>query len=203
MICQHCGNRNTHEVVAEHKDSSEYDDGMKWNEGYYYQLLKCKACKEVSLVKYLWSDLWDCKVDRDIPIFLFPTIDSLVYDLPGKLRTDYESARKVRHVDPHAYAVMLGRVLERICLDKKAKGKTLFNKLEYMYSHGLIPDHIYGIANNIRKLRNIGAHQSSVALRKEDIPLLDDLAETLLHYLYIIPKIQEKAAKILGNNRAY
>lgn len=198
MICQHCGNRNAHEVVAEYKDSSDYDDGMKWSEGYYYQLLNCKACREVSLIKYLWSDLWEPNIDWDIPIFLFPTIDSLVYDLPQNIRKDYESARKVRQVDPHAYAVMIGRLLEGICLDRKAIGKTLFSKLEYMYSQDIIPEHIYSIATSIRKLRNVGAHQSAVELRKKDIPLLDDLTETLLHYLYIIPKLQEKAGQILG-----
>lgn len=124
-----------------------------------------------------------------------------MYDLPDTIRTDYRSARKVRYVDPSAYAVMIGKMLEKICLDNKAKGKTLLNKLEHMHSQGVIPDHIFGIATSIRKLRNIGAHQSVVELLDKDIPLLDDLAETLLHYLYVIPKLQDKAVKILENNR--
>ncbi len=199
MICQHCGNKNAHETVAEYKDSSTYDDGMKWSEGYYYQLLNCKACREVTLIKYLWSELWTPQIDWEMPILLFPSLDSLKFDLPGKIRDEYDIARKVRYVDPNAYAVMLGKVLERICIDRKADGNSLYQKLEFLHLKGEIPTHLIDIAHSIRTLRNIGAHTSFKKLNKQDSFMLDNLVQALLSYLYIVPKLAAKAKQRIEN----
>lgn len=205
LTCDHCGNHAPMEIAAEYYRSlkpstyssleDEYDYYHQPDEGYKYELLLCLACKEVTLRKYFDAD-YD---PEDITVeTLYPFASSNLSGLPPRIQNAYRISLKVRSIDANAYAVLLGRILEMVCKDRKATGKHLVNKLEDLAAKKEIPDKLIGVAHNLRLLRNIGAHASSRELTKNEIPILDDLCRAILEYVYSAPHLAERAQQQLN-----
>jgi Domain of unknown function (DUF4145) len=175
----------------------DYYYGYQPEEGYKYELLLCLSCKEVMLWKYFEADYTD---PEDITIeTLYPSAKSRLSGLPYRIQNAYEISLKVRVIDANAYAVLLGRILEMVCEDREATGKDLFNKLQDLAAKGEIPSKLVGVADNLRHLRNVGAHASLGELTKDEIPILDDLCRAILEYVYSAPYLAEKAQQQLNH----
>ena len=117
--------------------------------------------------------------------------------LPPKVMSSYQAAVKVRAIEPNAYGVLLGRVLEVLCEDRKANGDTLYKKLEDLGNRGEIPQPLVEMAQSLRQLRNVGAHASLGELTAKEIPFLDDLCRAILEYVYDAPDLILKAKQRL------
>jgi hypothetical protein len=177
----------------------EYYYDRQPDEGYQYNLLLCLACKEVTLWKYFEAEY---EGPEDNPIeTLYPLTKSRLSGLPYRIQNAYEIALKVRVIDANAYAVLLGRILEMVCEDREAKGRDLFKKLQDLAEKGEIPAKLVGVADNLRHLRNVGAHASLGELTKDEIPILDDLCRAILEYVYSAPYLAEKAEQRLNHLR--
>jgi hypothetical protein len=161
------------------------------NAGYDYRLLLCLACKEVTLCKSFKDDFMDLE-DMEIET-LYPPQGLKSSYLPYSVQKAYEAALKARSIDANAYAILLGRMLEAVCEDRKAKGKDLYDKLVVLAEKGEIPNNLVGVAHELRKLRNVGVHEPLGGLSKDEIPILDDLSRAILEYLYIAPSLARKA----------
>ncbi len=207
LQCNHCGNRAPMEIVADYYLSlkttyndpyyEEYyeDHYPQPEEGYYYKLLLCLACKEVTLWKYFDADYIDAE---EITIeTLYPSAALRLSGLPPQIQQAYEIALKVRIIDANAYAVLIGRILEMICEDRKSTGKDLYDKLNNLAAKGEIPTKLVGVAHSLRQLRNFGAHASLGELTRDEIPILDDLCRAILEYVYNAPYLVEKAEQRL------
>lgn len=204
ITCHHCGNHAPMNIVAEYyrsltpsyDPSDYYYEPYEPEEGYKYELLLCLACKEVTLWKYFEADYVD---PESITIeALYPSAQSKLSGLPYRIQNTYEISLKVRTIDANAYAVLLGRILEMICEDRKATGKTLYNQLQDLVVKGEIPVKLVEVAQNLRVLRNVGAHASLGELTKDEIPILDDLCRAILEYVYSAPYLAEKAQQTLN-----
>lgn len=197
--CKHCGNLAHMEIVARYSRSKKpiSDDFYEIyrEESDIYELLLCPSCQQVTLWNYLYSDWLDAE---DITIkILYPSIGFKLNSLPEPIRHTYKAALKVRSIDANAYAVLLGRVLEMLCEDRKAVGKDLFNKLKDLTERGEIPRNLLGVADSLRHLRNVGAHASLGELTHDEVPILDDLCRAILEYIYHAPFLVEQAEKRL------
>jgi len=172
----------------------DYYDDYEPEQGYSYELLLCLACEEVTLWKY-----FDTQYSEEITTeTLYPLAKSRLSGLPYRIQNAYEISLKVRVIDVNAYAVLLGRILEMVCEDRKATGKDLFCKLKDLATKGEIPAKLVGVADNLRHLRNVGAHASLGELTKDEIPILDDLCRAILEYIYSAPHLVEKAQQRLN-----
>src|SRR5205085_3563826 len=89
----------------------------------------------------------------------------------------------------------LGRVLEFVCIDRKATGDTLFKQLKDLANRGEIPGPLADMADQLRTLRNIGAHASLGELSGAETPILDDLCRAILEYVYAAPHRVANVAK--------
>ncbi|MDQ3818148.1 MAG: DUF4145 domain-containing protein [Acidobacteriota bacterium] len=202
LPCRHCNNKTAMEIVAVHSSVINlYEDDpqvLPLLEGDIFQLLVCPVCSGVSLGKYHYSDvLPDDLQENEVSTILYPPSSKFPTALPTKVMSSYQAAIKVRSIDPNAYAVLLGRVLEIICEDRQATGNTLFNKLEDLGNRGEIPRPLVEMAHSLRQLRNVGAHASLGELTTKEIPFLDDLCRAILEYVYSAPDLIEKAKKRL------
>lgn len=121
------------------------------------------------------------------------TQSCLVYLI--RIKDAYETSLKVRVIDANAYAVLLGRILEMVCEDRKATGSSLQKRLEDLATRGEISDRLVAVAHNLRQLRNVGAHASLVELTHDEVPILDDLCKAILEYVYSVPYLIDKAEK--------
>lgn len=203
LQCNHCGNRALIEIVADYylslkttSDDPYYEEYYPQPEkGYYYKLLLCLACKEVTLWKYFDADYID--VDEIRIETLYPSAALKLSGLPPQIQQAYEIALKVRIIDANAYAVLIGRILEMICEDRKSTGKNLYDKLNDLATKGEIPTKLVGVADSLRQLRNFGAHASLGELTRDEIPILDDLCRAILEYVYNAPYLVEQAEQRL------
>ena len=176
LLCGHCGNTAPMEYVAEYSQTKEYsheESHLSWEAGAVYELLLCPACSGVILRRSYYHELRD--PEEWVPIVLYPPPDRIPPSLPEKIKVAYQGAVKVKSIDTNAYAVLLGRILELVCEDRRAAGNSLFQKLENLGAKGEIPRPLVEMAHSLRSLRNIGAHASLGELGTEEVPVLDDL----------------------------
>jgi hypothetical protein len=132
------------------------------------------------------------------PNSLYPLGEKVLRGLPRKIDAAYQAAHKVRNIDANAYGVLLGRVLDLVCEDRKASGKTLDQKLKSLAQNGEIPSKLVDVAAGVRKLRNIGAHANMGDLTAAELPVLDDLTRAILEYVYSAPFLAKEAEKRLA-----
>jgi hypothetical protein len=206
--CGHCHNKAPMEIVhiqSETRESSDSNDPFLYNAGDVYELLKCPACEGISLRKYYWNDAIMDGSDVQFEL-LYPLGEKSPRGLPDKIARAYEAAQKVRNIDANAYGVLLGRVLDFICEDRQASGKTLDEKLQNLAQRGEIPDKLVSVATGIRRLRNVGAHADLGELTSAELPVLDDLTLAILEYVYYAPLLateaQERLAKLKHKSKA-
>lgn len=197
--CPRCGNEAPMRIVAsyelsprerEQNPEDALDDGETW------RLVICPACKEVSVGLIRWIDYLDVEDEFRMRI-VYPVWNSTLTGLPHKIDSAYNSALKVCNVDSNAFAVLLGRVLDMVCLDKQAAGSTLYERLNSLAERGDIPPRLADMAHQLRQLRNIGAHADLGELTPAEIPVLNSLCRAILEYVYTAPKLVEDVERRL------
>lgn len=192
MKCGHCGNfapmikGATYSTVGSIWDEKS---SMVFEEGDIYEILDCLSCKRISVTKTYYHELLEMSEDLPNTEILFPVNDKIPFGLPETIKKAYEAALKVRNIDANAFGVLVGKVLEMICENRKAIGTDLYSKLSDLASKGEIPNNLVGVADGLRNLRNVGAHAALGELTKDEVPILSSLAEAILEYVYSAPHL--------------
>jgi hypothetical protein len=199
LKCGHCGNRAPQAIVAQHADYTQHEQqGVEWNESKHYELLQCPACSGVTLRTFFWHDGYMDEAEGPTYDVLYPSERPKPRGLPGSVAADYEAAQRVKHLSPNAYGVLLGRVLELVCVDRNAKGRSLHEKLKDLATKGEIPAKLVDVAQSLKDLRNVGAHAALGDLTPGEVPILEDLTRAILEYVYSAPALAEAAVKSLA-----
>jgi len=186
------------EIVSTYSQIQEHEDRrteFPWQAGNVYDLLVCPTCSGVTLRKYFFHDAYD--PDEIEPETLYPAAQHTPVGLPDEIGRAYEAAHRVRDVDANAYGVLIGRLLEFVCEDRSAQGNSLAAKLSDLASKHEIPQNLVDVANNLRHLRNIGAHPSLGTLTHAEISIVDQLCNAILEYVYSAPFIAGEAQRRL------
>lgn len=200
--CQHCHNTVTMPIVANHsqvRSHSASDGTMEWSEGNVYEILKCPACDRVTFQRGYFHDQFP---DEWQPVVLYPTEAKKVDGLPTEIERAYAAALAVKGIEAHAFAVLVRRLLEMICLDKGAQGRSLFEQLKVLAQTGVIPEQLIDIANGLRNFGNIGAHAGGVQLSENEVPVIDALCRAILEYVYGAPHLVALAQQTLDKVKA-
>ena len=124
---------------------------------------------------------------------LYPGMREGPRGLPERIARAWNAATKVRSIDPNAYGVLVGRVLELVCDDRNAHGNSLAAKLKDLSTRGEMPQKLVDVANGLRHLRNVGAHASLGELTEAEVPVLDGLTRAILEYVYTAPLLAREA----------
>ena len=196
--CQHCRNTVTMPIVATYSQVRDHDANggtVVWSEGNVYEILRCPACDGVTFQRGYFHDQF---LDEWQPVVLYPTETKKVEGLPRA----YAAASAVKGIEAHAFAVLLRRLLEMICLDKGAQGKSLFEQLKFLAQTGVIPQQLSDIANGLRNFGNIGAHAAGVQLSENEVPVIDALCRAILEYVYGAPHLVALAQQTLDRVKA-
>jgi hypothetical protein len=185
--CGHCEKKSNQEILASYIHHVEHKaEDYHYEQAYPLRLLLCSLCNTVNYTVEFDED--DDEGDNDAAIkVLYPVPPKDIYGLPTEIVKAYKAARAVRMVDPNAFAVLLGRVLDLVCLDRCAEGNTLNEQLRDLATRGEIPGSLAEMAHQLRTLRNIGAHASLGELTDAETPILDDLCVAILDYVYASP----------------
>lgn len=189
------------EVVDTMRDviSEGGDDMGYWEHGDIYRLLKCPNCRKVNITTYSWHDAMD-EDDVITEKTIYPQHQDFPVGLPDKILGSLTSAEKVKPIDVHAYALLLGRTLELVCHDRGAKSGTLYPMLEELAKKGDIPEKLVKVASGLRNFRNLGAHAGMGDLSEKELPIVRALLDAILTYIYSAQHLadlaEEKLARI-------
>lgn len=189
--CGHCRNKSPMEIVHRFSQIRSDEDANGLDHGPVHELLLCPACDAITLRRGYWSE--DDPGDANYTV-LYPTNgNKMPLGLPASLQKPFEAAAKVKSIDPNAYGVLVGRLLELVCADRGAKGKNLSDKLSNLAERGEIPTKLVDVVKSLRRLRNVAAHATLGELAESDVPLVDDLGKAILEYVYSAPFLAKQA----------
>jgi len=195
LKCGHCQNTAIMEIVARYSGVKTFTDySNSWDAGPIYQLCRCPACDNVTLRSCDWAEQME---PDDLNWKIFYPQGRDLRGLPPKIGLAYNAALKVRTIEVNAYGVLIGRVLDLVCVDRAATGKTLDQKLENLAARGEIPTKLVDVATGLRRLRNVGAHADLGELTDADLPVVDGLARAILEYVYTAPLLVQEAQQRL------
>ncbi len=201
ISCRHCGNISKMEIVGNVNDDRteidpEYGPMTEW--GIHYSVLKCPACQKINIVSYTWHD--GMEDDEEISYdFLYPQNLNYPLGLPENILTAYKAAEKVKSIDVNAYAILMRRLLELVCLDRQATSGTLASMLKELADKNEIPQKLVKVASGLKDFGNIGAHAGSGELTEEEIPIVNDLCSAILEYVYSAPYLATMAENKLNS----
>ena len=206
--CTICKNKVHMEVLYDCiiKSEEQYIKGLIENfeattNDLHWQIIRCPACYNSLLREGWWNEIFGDETGPNYSI-IYPKQNmqyKKINALPEDIERAYNAAEKVKSIDSNAFAVLLGRVLDKILIEKNANGDTLNNKLNDLAQRGLIPKTITDAAHSIRELRNIGAHANLGELTEEEIPILEDIINVILVYLYSVPDMIIQVTKKITN----
>ncbi len=190
MVCGHCGNRTLFDVLATHEETKDHweSDGLELVTDYIHlYLLLCLTCRKITLQQVIESATEGLPNGNYEERILYPVERPRLADLPVAIEKRYRAALKVQNIEPNACAVLVGRTLEAACNHEKASGKALAEKLDYLANAGRIPKTLAEMAQQLRQLRNLGAHDAEDEVTEVDVPIILDFLEAILEYLYVAP----------------
>ena len=190
LTCTHCGNKAPMLIVAEYSKIKTHDEHsfMSWEEGPFWEILECPSCDRILFRRGYWHEYLSDEAGPEYEM-LYPNGPEHVRGLPKNISKAYVASQKVKSIDSNAFAVLLGRVLDLVCIDKKADGDSLFERLKDIANKGIIPQQLADMAHALRQLRNIGAHADLGELTPAEVPILENLSKAILEYVYSAPAL--------------
>lgn len=200
--CKHCGNISKMQILGTVDDTSygEYDNGPGgYLSGTKYDVLKCPApkCEKVTIASYSYHEAYE--EDGNFPYkFIYPEISSYPIGLPDKILIALRAAEKVKSIEANAYAILVRRLLELVCIDRKAQGATLAAMLIDLASKNEIPEKLVKVASWLKDFGNIGAHAAIGEITEKEIPIVTSLCNAILEYVYSAPYLASLAEEQLN-----
>lgn len=199
-------------IVADYSESWDDENntdeyGYPFEAGRIFQLVLCPACNDVNLLRTDWEEhddpefplpppeFRDADAPREIQLnVLYPPPDRLT-NLPPEIAKEYRAALRVKSIDSNAFAVLLGRMIDRLLADLGARKGTMNNRVQNLANQGVIPPKLAEMIDQMRRLRNFGAHAETVELTDLDTVILHDLGRIVLDYLYTAPRLLEQVER--------
>lgn len=185
ISCRHCGNISKMEIIGSVNDQHNFFDsecGLVIDYIEIYSVLKCPACEKINIISYVWHDGIENE-DQISYDFLFPYKSNYPIGLPEKILKAYKAAEKVKTIDVNAYAILMRKLLELVCIDRKANGTSLDKMIADLAIKNEIPEKLVKVANELRHFGNIGAHAREGELSEKEIPIVDALCTAILEYV--------------------
>jgi hypothetical protein len=187
--CVSCGNETVHTVIARHT-LSRYDAERGWESIPVDLLLsRCRTCYEEGLYS---------QVDEDAPVSLWPKNLDLGDSVPSEVSTLYAEANAVRGSSPNAYAVLIRKALEAICLQQNATGKNLADSLGELAKRLGFPATVELVAKATRLIGNMGAHYGKSAVSSAQVEAVDEFFLGIVEYVYIAPARLARYSELLS-----
>lgn len=201
ITCGHCGNISPMEIIGTADTSTSYysPEGYEMGEsGDVYNILKCPSCNKVNIATYFWHDGMDTS-EEVVYNILYPNQVDTPKGLPSHIASSINAAEKIKNIDVNAYAILLRRTLEQVCLDSEAKSGTLAAMLKELADRHEIPNKLVDVAKGLKDFGNIGAHAGIGELSEKEIPIVRALTFAILEYMYTAPHLATLAETKLAS----
>lgn len=196
LICGHCGVAAVMPIHAEYWDTIVAPSDGILSQGTLersYAICRCPGCHQVVLAtRDLSRDDMSGTTEDDATV-IWPRSNRMPVGLPPEVRSAYRDAMKVRRTNANAFAVMLGRVIDKLCLHEQIVDGSLHQRIEALAKKHNLPTQIVQLSHQLRQLRNIGAHADLGELKRSELTVLENLCRAILEYLYSGPHYLQAA----------
>ncbi len=202
--CANCGKETAHEALTEVDlhDTSPDGDIQIWEQ---YYTVKCLGCKTVSFCEeYQNTEDLEYSSGGGIPISVqrvYPgriagrQLLEDIYQLPYGIARVYRQTHDALCNQITILAgVGLRVIVEAVCMEKKAKGKYLNEKINDLAAQGILTKDGCDILHSIRLLGNESAHKAKENTEEELLSAFE-VVEHLLKTVYTIPQKAKKIRK--------
>lgn len=210
--CQHCNN----ETLMQIKDSYKKESGSLLDDDYFYDMaivLFCPICKNYNFINAYWDSTYgktsgdEYKLyDGDLvnETYLYPTPPNLMMKksdfIPHDVISNFIKAVNLKKHDEESCLIKLRKTLEMLCIDQKAEGSNLYEKISYLSEKNILPATLNSASTLTRKLGNIGAHEANLEINSTELKSVIDLVEYIIEYIYILPREIESLGKKFNIN---
>ena len=110
----------------------------------------------------------------------------LAWHVPEIVKTSVDEADRCFQSGAFtASVVMCGRALEGVCVDKGIKA-TLQAGLQELVKQKIIDQRLYEWGEELRKVRNLGAHATPEKVSREDASDVLDFLHAIADYIYVL-----------------
>lgn len=189
LECPYCKNKTLHRVLANHiyNDHVYFTyNGKKTEVTTCDYFVVCEGCNKPAL--YYTNDFLTDDFDSfEKVIMCHPNRDELNEFVPDEIKKIYSESGRILELSPSAYVTQIRKALEFICKREGAKNSTLKGKIKELVNKNILPGIISKIADKIRLIGNIGAHEIETDIKIPDAWILRDLFRAIVEYLYVIP----------------
>jgi hypothetical protein len=199
--CRQCSGSTDHKILSS-AEMAGSDPNMSWSTS--YETIQCQGCKTVSFrteagtsedYHHYYDENGDEQVEYSTTIKQYPQGRQIAvgisgfdsFSLPDKVRIIYlETSQALVTDQPVLTGIGLRALLETVCKDKAAAGKTLFEKLDDLVEKKLLTPARVEVLHQIRGLGNDAAHEVKPH-SSEELALAMDVLDHLLEEVYVLP----------------
>jgi len=199
LRCNTCKHDTYHTVIRAVEYKSTFDaepeyvkENDLWVNG-TAQIIICDGCNTISFRhKFFFSEEPGPNEDIYPPRETKTELDELylrddVHTVPRIVRTIYnETLLAIERKNPTLAGIGIRAIIESVCNEKKAKGRTLNNKIDELVAMSLLTKKGAEILHWIRLLGNEAAHKMK-APSKEQIIASMKVIDHLLLGVYVLP----------------
>lgn len=181
----------------------EGDHGYTFHWADDHQIVQCLGCKSLSYRIESSNSEDEYQVGEDeyeavITEKLYPPriegrkgLGYVMLYLPAQIRQVYEETVTALSVQaPILAGIGLRALVEAVCQDRKARGRTLDKKIENLVALQILTPTGATILHNIRSLGNAAAHEAKPHSERQ-LAVAMDVVEHLLQDVYILPRLAE------------
>ncbi len=180
-----------HEVIATHSLRS-YDEQYGWVPiPFSLCLSKCRTCNAEALYSIYDDDgeatpLWPDNLD-------------LGKAVPEDVKNLYVEANAVKSASTNAYAVLIRKALEAICVHQNASGRNLSDQLRSLTTNLGLPTVVEDAVRATRLIGNMGAHYGKSEVSKAQVEAINEFFRGIVEYVYTAPARLAHFNQLLGS----
>jgi uncharacterized protein DUF4145 len=205
VLCTECKRETKHAILASVDISGQdYYENTAVDYWASHQVIQCQGCETISFrVISGNSEDFDIvgpnTIDYNESITLFPSRTEGrspikdVHLLSVNIQRIYaETIRAMGNDQPVLTGIGIRALVETICKDKQARGKSLAEQIDSLVQLGLLTQEGATILHKIRTLGNSAAHEVKPH-KAELLGVAIDVCEHLLQGVYLLPHHAKKA----------
>lgn len=190
--CFHCGNtgilnfigqtRCTDEAVSYHENGEiAHREILGYEDWCVFECPVCNKPVVISQETLSWADY------TYRPHIEYPSVAVPPEGVPKEIYSAFEAAIRTKGIDYSICLLSLRRVLEMICKEKEARGKTLEDKIDDLVNKKVFPEKISDACWIIRQMGNSAAHADKIEVYALEVEQVIDYVSTIINYLYSMP----------------
>lgn len=174
-----------------------------------HQIFHCPGCRKHTYILYREAvkvaGSLGVGVTAELPgevVHQWPVLTPTRHEaVPAEVAAATDEAARCLSVGAHnACAVMARRAMDAICLDREAKGSTLYERLKFLKEEHEITDDLWEWAEEMRIGGRSGAHPEWEEVTAEDADHAVRFIHEIIRYLYINPA-ELKARRLKGSKK--